>query len=199
MARSFDNQGIDYTKLNTTLVNSRVHTENKGLYNVLKALIGGAADFQTGINNSFNKKTDKLDLESQVTGVLPTKNGGIDSGYYFPNVVPFDNVTSVNAFYSHFLVTDRYVQIFGKLNITPTAPNLFSVVEVEVPIPSKFTSSDQLHGLFNGVPLGGGIEGFPGIILGNVGTGYAHLEFYPKTAENYDVRFMISYERVPIS
>lgn len=191
-------EGFDYKKLDTTLVNARVHVENKALYQVLKKLVGGASDFQDGISNSFDKRTDKLDLEKQVDGKLGAENGGIESGYYFPTLVDVLNIASHSTYYSHFLVTERLIQVFGKINVQPTAANIRTLIEIQVPIPSAFTTSDQLHGLVNGIPLGAGIQGFAGIIVGNTTTGFGQVQFFPPSTDNFDIRFSMSYERVPI-
>lgn len=191
-------EGFDYERLRNTLVNSRVHVENKGLYQVLKQLVSGASDFQDGISNAFDKRVDKIDLENQVDGMLGADNGGIESGYYFPDLVDVLNIAVSSTFYSHFIVSERYVQVYGKLEVQPTAPNTRTLIEVQLPIPSAFTSADQLHGLVNGVPLGGATEGFGGIITGNTTTGFAQFEFFPQSNNNFNIRYMFSYERVPI-
>jgi len=191
------NKGYDYSRLQNTLVNSKVHTENKGLYQLLKQLIIGAKDFQTGIDNSFNKTIDKLELASQVNGKLLPENGGTLSAYYLPDLIDIVNISSHTAYYTYIIVSELLVQLCGKVNITPTAGNVLTKMQMVLPIPSKFTTIDQLFGMANGIPLGGGIQGFAGIIISDVTSGNAEFQFYPSTAEDYDIRFMISYERFP--
>ena len=190
-------KGYDYERLQNTLVNSKVHTENKGLYQLLKQLIIGARDFQTGIDNSFNKTTDKLELASQVNGKLLPENGGTLSAYYLPDLIDIVNISNHTSYYTHVLISELLIQLFGKMNVTTSAGNILTKIQIVLPVSSKFSTPDQLFGVANGIPLGGGIQGFAGIVVSDVTSGNGEFQFYPLTAEDYDIRFMISYERFP--
>lgn len=187
---------FNYKALQSSLVNSKVQQTNNPLYQTIKGLIDGAQLFKDGLLNAFNKKTDKIILDEQVQGILPPLYGGIDSNSYFPEITDIANITGSDAFYTQFLQTKRLVYVSGKLNLQPTAANVLTEVEIDLPIHSKFETADQLQGVINGIPLGGATEGFAGIVTGNVSNGQARISFYPQNTDNHDCRFIISYELV---
>jgi hypothetical protein len=193
--KKFNNELFDFSKLQTTLVNSKMQQENNPLYQTINQLIKGAIGLSKESANSI-KKNDLIDLTSQVDGMLPPNNGGIVNGSYFPNIINLANVANSNVFYTLFSIGARQVRVDGKLNIQPTAGAVLTQLELEMPVHSAFASADQLQGLINGIPLGGATEGFAGIIIGNVSNGGARIQFFPQNADNHDCRFSINYELV---
>lgn len=185
--------GFDYKQLQSILVNSGLQRDNPALYNAVTKLIDGANEFQNGLSNA-RKKSDLIDLSDDVDGILNPINGGIAFGTYFPPVTPVVNINTFSTYYSHVIIAKKFIQVSGKLNIKATAAAVLTQLEIQLPIHSKFATSDQLQGVINGIPLDGATEGFAGIITGNVSSGQASISYYPRNTDNHDCRFMLTYE-----
>jgi hypothetical protein len=181
-----------YQKLQTQLVNSKLQTENNPLYQTVKELISAAQNFKDLLENTV-KKTDKIDLANQVSGLLLAINGGVETNYYFPLITDVSNIASRSAYYSVYFFANNMVFVAGKLNIQASAGAVLTELEISLPKPSKFQTADQLQGVINGIPLGGATEGFAGILTGNVTTEQARVSYYPQNTDNHDCRFMLSY------
>lgn len=182
----------EYKKLQTQLVNSGLQTDNNPLYQTVKELISAAQNFKDMLENTV-KKTDKIDLNNQVSGLLRAINGGVETNYYFPLITDINNIASRSAYYTIFFIANNMVFIAGKLNIQASAANVLTELEITLPKPSNFQSSDQLQGMINGIPLGGATEGWAGILTGNTSNGQARVSYYPQNTDNCDCRFMLSY------
>lgn len=183
----------DYASLRSILVNSKIQVENNALFQTIDGLITGAQAFSAAFKDVITKK-DKISLTDQVAGILPGINGGANPGYYYPELIIAVNVSAVQEYYSHYIKFANYVVVFGKLNADAVAANIETGVDIQLPIVSKFTTSDQCHGIANGLPLDGATEGVPATITGNVGNGTAALRYYPPNTDNMDFRFMFSYQ-----
>jgi hypothetical protein len=181
-----------YQKLQSQLVNSKLQTENNPLYQTVKELINAAQDFKDLLENTV-KKTDKIDLANQVSGLLLAVNGGVETSYYFPVITDIANITSRTAYYSIYFFANNMVFVAGKLNIKATAAAVLTELEITLPKPSNFQTSDQLQGTINGIPLDGSTEGWAGILTGNVSNEQARVQYYPQNTDNCDCRFMLSY------
>jgi len=188
------NQGKDYKALQTILVNSRLGTDNKALYDVIKTLVDGAGEFQDGLSKSFNKDSDKIALSSQVSGLLSATNGGVESNVYFPDVIPINNISNISAFNTRFLATSKVVQLSGKLSIDTIGFGL-AEFDLKLPISSAFTLEEQLQGLINGI---GTAETFSGIGIVNLVTANAKFRFIAPSGDTFDTRFIIIYERAKV-
>lgn len=193
MAKKFSTGTTDYSQLQSTLVNSKVQKDNNALYQTLFGLIQGAQSFRNELLNVL-KKTDKINLKDQVTDSLLPINGGALPGYYIPILTIAVNLDTADSFYCHYIQFHNYVIVFGKLNAKATAPNIETGVDIQLPIVSLFTSADQCHGIGNGLPLDGAVEGVPGTITGNAGNDQAALRYYPPNTDNMDFRFSFSYQ-----
>jgi len=195
--KKFDKKVTDFNfaRLQTTLVNSKLQQSNNPLYQTINQLIDGSRILAADVQDSV-KKSDQIDLTTQVEGMLPPDNGGVYNGSYFPNFINLANITNTDVFFTLFSIAARQVRVDGKLNIQPTAANVLTELEIDLPARSAFASSDQLQGLINGIPLGGATVGFAGIIIGNTSNGTARIQFYPQSTNNHDCRFSINYELV---
>ena len=196
MARNYANKvtpGFDYKQLQSTLINSGLQRDNPALYNTITKLIDGANIFQAGLSDS-RKKSDLIDLSTDVDGMLDPLNGGTAFGTYFPPITPVANVNTFSTYYSHVIISKKVIQVSGKLNIKATAAAILTQLDIQLPIHSKFNTSDQLQGVINGIPLDGATEGFAGIITGNVTDGQATVSYYPINTDNHDCRFILTYE-----
>ena len=186
---------LDYKRLRSTLSSSGLQKENDALYQVVGDLIDGSGDFKDQLLRAFDKEHDKLDLTSQVDRVLPPENGGSYSSYYFPVITPAANVTTSSVFYTMYFRAGKMIYVSGKVSITPTLGATITEFEISLPIPSNFSSSDQL----NGTCIGHTDTGIPtimssGIITGNVGLQTANVKMFSLDAGIHDTRFIFAYE-----
>src|SRR5262249_3789819 len=127
--KNFDTS-VDYTKLKTTLVNSKLPKDNNPLYYTIKRLIEGAQSFSDQLSKTISTD-DKIDLSSQVSGFLSPDNGGVLTGSYFPALINLANVTASNVYYTLFAIESRQVRVDGKLNIQPTAGGVLTQLELQ--------------------------------------------------------------------
>jgi hypothetical protein len=186
---------VDYKRLQTTLVNSKMQQENNALYQAIKGLIDGAQTFRDGVNDSV-KKDDKINLKNQVENILSPKAGGSLFGSYLPVAVNGLNITlptDIDVRQTQFLRAERLVYISGVVFVIPASGATLTTLELSLPVVSNFVDSSQVNGTM-AAESSIGTAIVPGLITGNVTLKTANLRFYSVDTNLHDIRFVFSYE-----
>ena len=174
------------------LVNSKLQVENNPAFQVHRETIEGIETLDRTVEEKRNK-ADKINLDTEVVGDLPPTQGGVKYLVYTPTLTFGANIAAATPFLTQFLRAGRLIYITGKVFVTPTAGATLTTIEVSLPVPSNFMTSDQLNGtLAAESAIGASIV--PGLITGNVPLGTANLRFYSIDTNEHDVRFVFSYE-----
>jgi hypothetical protein len=128
------------------------------------------------------------------TGILSAARGGTGAYHptqqYTPTALNLGNVTSTTHYPCQFLQVGRVVTVSGQIDIYPTAAGVWTVLGIEVPIPSLFTGGQQCCG--TAAAPGGGL--FGGFIADNSsGAGRANLMFVSNSTTGAAWFFQFTY------
>lgn len=189
-----DLDNFNYSRLKSVILGSTTASKDAKLLAVVSDLINGAQNFKDRLLNSFNKETDKLELASQVNGVLLPVNGGNIPGIYRPVITLGVNCGGGGVDDTRYTVFNRFVYVAGLLQITAIAPNTLTKMRVSLPVHSNFIVERQLSGVLTGIPLGASTEGMSGIMVADTVNGEAEVRCFIPNTDNMDCRFVMSYE-----
>lgn len=183
----------DFKRLKGILLGSKIQTENNSLFQTVNGILDNSQSVSDDVANRRSKDVP-IPL-NDVSGVLAPVNGGSYSLYYFPTLINVLNITALNPFYTQYFRVGKIIYVSGKISITPIIGATLTLVDISLPVVSKFTSSDQLNGLITGEAL----SGIPtimasGSVTGNVPTQVAQARFFSLDASEHDIRFVFSYE-----
>ena len=190
--------------LRESLADSRIQKDNNALYQTLFGLITLAEDFQQGINDSF-KAADDLP-SNQISGNIPYQQGGVLTGYFLPLPIGVLNASTVDinsSYYTTWWRMGNIVFVSGKLNFNPDAGDpitpVLTQIEMAPPFGSLFAHTEQANGILSCKPFGSATPGQVGFIWANPGNLNVVLEFSLESIENMDLRYMYSYEYIPLN
>lgn len=196
MAFKPSGKGFDPRRLLSNLTNARIQDENNALYQTLFSMIQGLSTFDEQIQSKLDKNS-KINLLTQVEGILNYYNGGVQSNIYLPVLTNIANIDASGAYYTPWFRTGNIINVSGKFIINPTAINTFTELEFTLPVASNFAHEEECSGTANGIPFSGSTTGFPGIVTANPATGNAIVRFYSTNTDDNDVRFIFSYRFIP--
>jgi hypothetical protein len=180
----------------SNLTSARIQDSNNALYQTIYSLINGLGTFKEQLDAKLNSK-DKINLASQVEGMLSYYNGGALTGIYIPVLDNVANITSSASYYTPWFRIGNIIHVSGKVTIETTASATLTQLELVLPVASKFAHEDECSGVANGVPFSGSTDNFAGIVKANPVNGNAVIHFYSTNTVNNDVRFEFTYRFIP--
>lgn len=140
--RKFTNQDVDFADLRSTLVNSKLARDNPPLFQVINRLIDGGQLLREKISNlGIN-----INLESQVSGILPPRFGGNNVRIYTPTLYLMANLSGAGVDDLYFQHTRDQVIVFGKFQVDPITNNQNTELGFDLPIKSYFDFEYQCAG-----------------------------------------------------
>lgn len=185
---------IQVSKLTGQLRQTDLNNSNdKGdvaLFDLLDNLLLLLFQFQTDINNSV-KKTDDIDLTTQVTKVLPPDNGGSYSSTYTPTLTNVANLTASTASELAYYRNGNTVTVFGKVNVQTTAAGN-TRLRISLPVLSYFLNSFEC----GGVACCPTVAGEVATIFGDTTNFDAEMRWQTAGAATFDMFFSFSYQLI---
>jgi len=180
---------IDFSRLESSLLDSKIQDSNNAEYQVIKEIIKGTKNS----TELLKKKLDKngiISLETQTSGILPIKNGGVFSNLYTPDLTLVANLDAATANVTHFVQMGSVVTVSGIVNVDPTAAATSTMLGISLPVKSRF--------LFNyfcgGTAVCPTIAGESAAILGDTANNRAEMEWISgATITAFNMVFSFSY------
>ena len=148
------------------------------------------------ITTGAARKEFTMNDAALTSGTVPvaTTNGRLTDGFVFvqstynPTPVNGTNVSSSGAFVTNYTRIGNTVRVFGALDITVTSASVASTVDIDLPIPSAFASTENLAGTASFS------DGTVIQILANVANDRATFSFTPPSSLSGKVSFNFEYE-----
>jgi hypothetical protein len=179
-------QGVDYTRLKSTLAGSpSTETEDK-LYQVITGLINGAEKFKDQLDGKADIGS-RIEA-SQLEGVVAVANGGTYGELYVPTLTLVSNLTGAGVSDFYYYQNGRLVTVFGKVQVTPTVGATITELGMSLPVISYFKFDYQCAGSANSPTINQGAA-----IVGDVGNNRALLKFLSTGASTFDLFFQFGY------
>lgn len=185
--RKFTSEEFRFDRLRTTLANSKIAGENNSLYQSILGLIDGGSFLRKSLEDKLGRN-DKIILTNQVSGKLPPKNGGVNTGLYAPFVTLIANINGVGADDLYYYTSGDLVTVFGRFQVTPTAIGVNTEFAFELPIISYFKLPSQCAGAAYSPTVNQGAA-----ILADVGNNRAKMQFKAADNSTFDLYFTFGY------
>ena len=193
-------QRFDIKGTRAVLVNSRLAVKDNPLYQVQTNLISAVEEVDSALDSKVSK-TDKINLNEQVTGMLPVQNGGILTGVYLPELTLVANLANASPYYtpwSRYGNSINLINVTGKVSLQPTAPSVLTELGMTIPFASLFEHEEQCSGVASGVvSFGAGTDNFAATVTCDPLTGLALIRWFATGTDTYDVRFNFTYQFIP--
>lgn len=104
-------------------------------------------------NAAGNPSFGQVVLTTDVSGVLPTANGGTNgnftfaAGNYSPTLTAVANVAASTAYSCQYLRVGSTVTVSGRVDIDPTSATTETVLGISLPVASNFGASEDCGGV----------------------------------------------------
>ena len=102
------------------------------------------------INGNLGIGTATPAAELEIVGALQvdsiTNDTGLAAGTYTPTLTGIANVSSSTAYQCQYMRVGNTVTVSGKLEVTPTANNTQTTINISLPVASSFTLTENLGG-----------------------------------------------------
>ncbi|WOH61902.1 hypothetical protein [Bradyrhizobium sp. BWC-3-1] len=122
------------------------------------------------------------------TGWVPDSVSG--NGTYTPTATLGANAAAATPYAAYWTRNGNVVTVHGSIDITATAANTATALDLTLPVPSNLTASTQLSGTFGGI-FGNAMS--MGHINGNASTDKASFHLAPSTTSATNYQFSFSY------
>lgn len=116
--------------------------------------------------------------------------GNVFSSVYTPTLANTTNITSSTAYECFYQRVGNVIQISGRVDITPTATSINTELNIQLPVPSVFTSTFQAAGLAR---TNSATTPQQGVIFSSSSLGTATLRYAPTAIASHAFYFNVSY------
>lgn len=116
--------------------------------------------------------------------------GNVFSSVYTPTLTNTTNITSSTAYECFYQRVGNVIQISGRVDITPTATSINTELNIQLPVPSVFTSTFQAAGLAR---TNSATAPQQGVIFSSSSLGTATLRYAPIAIASHAFYFNFSY------
>jgi len=107
-----------------------------------------AAPFAGGkLGVMTNAPVATLDVTGDLKADAIYNSTGLAAGTYTPTLTGIANVASSTAYDCQYMRVGNTVTVSGKLEVTPTANNTQTTINISLPVPSAFTLTENLSGV----------------------------------------------------
>ena len=127
---------IDPDNLKGILVDSETQKENPPLFQTVDGLITSASETKGKLDNKLDK--DGKISAKQIEGKVPVSNGGVLTGIYIPDLTLVANLVGAGTDPTIWFRVGNYVQVSGRIVVTPTAFNVLTQLGISLPLRSYF-------------------------------------------------------------
>lgn len=142
------------------------------------------------LNSSKEVISADIDLTTDVTGVLPTANGGSTSGNFTPTLTNVTNVAASTAYSGQWSRDGNIVTGSGTLDIDTTTGSVATVIGISLPVASNFAIPTDASGVISS----GAIFGLVGSVRGDSTNDRFNITFISDAAAgNYTFTYTFSY------